>query len=110
MAGNPIVSGKASPEYHAAYEADYFKSEEKRKLRAERERRRVRTPDGRRKAEARWATRKAIRAGAIERAPCEVCGEATAEAHHDDYSKPLSIRWLCRLHHREHHAKYGNPT
>jgi hypothetical protein len=39
------------------------------------------------------------------RQPCEVCGSLTTEAHHDDYSKPLDIRWLCRIHHREHHLR-----
>jgi hypothetical protein len=36
-------------------------------------------------------------------APCETCGKK-AEAHHDDYSKPLEVRWLCRKHHRMWHA------
>ncbi|GAG29390.1 unnamed protein product [marine sediment metagenome] len=26
------------------------------------------------------------------------------EKHHDDYSKPLDIRFLCRDHHEEHHV------
>jgi len=44
----------------------------------------------------------------IERKPCEVCGEK-AEAHHDDYNKPLEVRWLCRKHHREWHKIHENP-
>lgn len=32
--------------------------------------------------------------------PCEVCG-TPAEAHHDDYSRPLEVRWLCSVHHKE---------
>src|SRR3990170_3242747 len=42
------------------------------------------------------------RRGLIEPKPCEVCGEA-AEKHHQDYGKPLDVRWLCRIHHVEHH-------
>lgn len=51
------------------------------------------------------AVRDAIIAGTLERQSCEQCGCAKAEAHHDDYSKPLVVRWLCRKHHREYH--YG---
>jgi hypothetical protein len=42
---------------------------------------------------------RAIKNG-LQRGPCEVCGETMfIEAHHDDYHKPLQIRWLCREHH-----------
>src|SRR4051794_27047026 len=43
----------------------------------------------------------AIKRGEMEKEPCEVCGNPEAEAHHDDYSKPLDVRWLCRDHHYE---------
>ena len=52
---------------------------------------------------ARDATCHAIKDGRINRGVCEVCGKAGAEAHHEDYSKPLSITWLCKNHHRQHH-------
>lgn len=42
--------------------------------------------------------------GTITRQPCEVCGNQKSEAHHDDYSQPLSIRWLCHVHHRMVHG------
>ncbi len=36
--------------------------------------------------------------------PCEVCGTTEdIQGHHNDYSKPLEVRWLCRTHHNEHH-------
>lgn len=44
-----------------------------------------------------------IRSGKLTRDPCEVCGDPKSEGHHDDYSKPLDVRWLCHTHHVEHH-------
>jgi hypothetical protein len=43
-----------------------------------------------------------LRRGKLKRQGCEVCGKK-AEMHHDDYAKPLDIRWLCRQHHLEIH-------
>jgi len=48
-------------------------------------------------------TRNAIRDGKLKKESCEVCGSKKVEAHHDDYSKPLEVRWLCKKHHMEHH-------
>jgi hypothetical protein len=54
------------------------------------------------------ARRQAILAvSKLKRQPCEVCGIIDADAHHDDYAKPTEVRWLCRSHHRKHHAKFG---
>lgn len=49
----------------------------------------------------------AIRIGTLIKQPCEVCGEDSHVAHHDDYDKPLEIRWLCATHHREWHSTNG---
>lgn len=46
-----------------------------------------------------------VRRGNIAREPCEVCGAAETEGHHDDYSKPRDIRWLCRTHHMALHRR-----
>lgn len=54
------------------------------------------------KREAYWIVRRAKQEGLIQQEPCESCGSA-AEAHHDDYTKPLEVRWLCRRHHAELH-------
>jgi ribosomal protein S27AE len=43
----------------------------------------------------------AVRLGLLVRGACERCGAAEVEAHHDDYGKPLKVRWLCRKHHNE---------
>jgi hypothetical protein len=63
---------------------------------------RVRHPD---RYAAHSAVSNAVRDGRLFRQPCEACGAAKAEAHHDDYAKPLDVRWLCKKHHHEHHAE-----
>ena len=59
---------------------------------------------------ARAAVARAIRAGRLTRKLCEVCGESQTHAHHDDYSKPLDVRWLCVKHHLITHGKYIEQT
>ena len=39
----------------------------------------------------------------LEPKPCKICGDK-AEAHHEDYDKPLEVQWLCKVHHREAHT------
>jgi transposase-like protein len=35
---------------------------------------------------------------------CSVCNsDKKIEAHHDDYTKPLEVRWLCECCHKEWH-------
>lgn len=50
------------------------------------------------------ATRSAVRRGLLTPQPCEVCGSGKVDAHHPDHRNPLRVAWLCRLHHRQHHA------
>lgn len=59
------------------------------------------------KYKAEYTIGNAIRAGLIERQPCEICGAEKSHAHHDDYSKPMQVRWLCAVHHKEWHTKNG---
>jgi len=49
----------------------------------------------------------AIRDKKLFRMPCEICGKENSHAHHDDYAKPLNIRWLCSEHHHEWHIANG---
>jgi len=46
---------------------------------------------------------KAIRSKQVEKKPCEVCGKIKAQGHHEDYSKPLDVVWLCVRHHNDRH-------
>ncbi len=57
------------------------------------------------KISARGAVRDALLRGDLNRGPCEVCGDVKTEGHHDDYSQPLTVRWLCKKHHALHHRK-----
>ena len=40
-----------------------------------------------------------IEHGRITPKPCEICGNPDTQAHHDDYQKPLEVKWLCKEHH-----------
>lgn len=46
-----------------------------------------------------------VKKGLLIKKPCEVCGKKKAVAHHDDYNKPLDVRWLCHKHHMQHHKE-----
>jgi len=46
------------------------------------------------------AVSNAVRDGRLVKQPCEFCGALKVEAHHDDYTKPLEVRWLCNKHHK----------
>lgn len=54
---------------------------------------------------ARLAAAAALARGEIARQPCIKCGTRIAEMHHQDYSKPLDIEWLCRRCHQAEHRR-----
>jgi ribosomal protein S27AE len=95
------------PKYVAARK-EYAKSEagklaHKRALQAYRERYPI-------KVAAHGIVQYAIREGRITKQEiCSECGSTKKiEAHHDDYSKPLDIRWLCEDCHKEWH-RHNKP-
>ena len=62
------------------------------------------------KIKARNTVNHAIESGKIKRHPCSVCGSTeNLDAHHEDYSKPLNVVWLCRTHHARLHKGKPNP-
>lgn len=70
------------------------------------------------KVRAHWRVHYAIKTGKLIKQPCEICGTTSRiNAHHDDYSRPLSVMWLCSEHHvarhfylNENHNKRGAPS
>lgn len=59
-------------------------------------------PDKRR---AQKLVESALRNGTMARQPCERCGDPKAHAHHEDYTKPLEVVWLCPRHHKARHRE-----
>lgn len=103
--GRPIISTRMPREWHRAYAKEYYERPGVRARIAALEREYCANPANRPRYVARWKLRRAIVAGKITRQPCEVCGVDKVDGHHDDYSKPLKVRWLCRQHHAAHHLK-----
>lgn len=109
-------------EHNAAARARYraMSIDERRALRASRDAARVladerkRTeqrgarmqadPEFARKRRAQWTVSNAVRDGKLQRQPCESCSAVPAQAHHDDYDRPLDVRWLCTACHAGEHA------
>jgi len=59
---------------------------------------------------AQHAVQRAVRSGKLVRRPCEVCGATRyVHGHHDDYTKPLDVVWLCRSCHLELHRRERGP-
>lgn len=107
----------ANPEKYRARDRARYEKDKARRIKLANKWKRN-NPDKRRESLREWERRnplakaastavgKAIRSGKLERGPCEVCGVTKRiQAHHDDYSKPLSVRWLCIDHHAEHHKR-----
>jgi hypothetical protein len=58
------------------------------------------------KRKARLAVSNAIRTGKLRVQPCERCGYGVGvHAHHEDYSKPLDVNWLCKPCHGQRHRE-----
>lgn len=99
--GTSYVRDKA---HTTAYEAARNRTPEVKRRRNEAMARYRKDPLLAQRHRARRKLRYEVYAGRIERKPCEVCGSSPADGHHDDYSKPLDVRWLCKKHHDDWHA------
>ena len=94
----------ANPDHNKEYNRVRRKDPEYRQRRLGWERtHRTRNPD---KTLAQRRLQRAVREGRLVRPLiCEQCGGiGDIHAHHDDYSRALDVRWICRDCHTELHA------
>ena len=47
----------------------------------------------------------ALKSGWLLKMLCHICDSPNSHAHHEDYSKPLEVHWLCPKHHKERHVE-----
>lgn len=88
------------------YYRDYDRQRGNRQSKAYRAKCRKRSPKA---AWARCCVGNAIRDGKLKRGTaCEMCGaHMYLHAHHDDYDRPLDVRWLCAACHNAWHHAHG---
>jgi len=82
-------------ERRRVYARKYF-ARKKEEIRIKRAKWRAQFPE---KAKAREVYKYARRTGRLVPKPCEVCGKKKVDGHHEDYRRPLVVKWLCRTHH-----------
>jgi hypothetical protein len=87
------------PQWWHKKEANYTCCECRRK--ASRRKTELKYPD---RVKARRRVLKALKDGILIRGPCIVCGDPKSQGHHDDYRRPLDVKWLCQKHHLALHA------
>jgi len=51
------------------------------------------------------AVTRARKKGLLIQQPCIRCGDHQSLAHHEDYSKPLDVMWLCQPCHKVRHKE-----
>ena len=105
---------KNDPEYRA-WRYQYRKSVASLEVNRNRENRKSKKYKERypEKGRAHRQVRTALKNGVLVRpAACDVCKQIpppsggrlpSIQAHHDDYSKPLEVRWMCTRCHSAHH-------
>ena len=62
------------------------------------------SPLFRRQKHASKRVARALKHGRLNKKPCQICGDPLSQAHHQDYSRPLSVVWLCKSHHAQVHS------
>ena len=93
---------KQRGEVHRKYIREYNRAWRKKNGYHNEENSKKRYPE---KTAARQLLVYAIKRGQIKRGKCRKCKKPNAQGHHNDYTKPLKVIWLCPLHHTQYHAK-----
>lgn len=94
-----LANGLHSREYHRKYDSEQYKKHPER----ERDRRLIYNAKYPNRVKANRKLNYALHKGYLSKLPCSVCSNLQSIAHHDDYSKPLEVIWLCELHHKVRH-------
>ena len=93
-------------EYYREYDRKNHKKNYKRNCEKIKKRKEIYTKKYSERVMARVIVRQAIKKGELKKQPCKICGEINGHAHHEDYSKPLEIIWLCTICHKKIHLEY----
>jgi hypothetical protein len=89
-----------NPETVKAKDARFYRNHREKILAAKAEWRKA----NKHKTRAHTAVFHAMQSGRLIKKSCEVCGNEKVQAHHEDYSQQLSVRWLCVRHHKRIHG------
>ena len=88
---------RKNKKHYQSYEARRAETIERKEYsRLAEKRHRARYPE---KYKARTAVSNAIRDGRLTKEPCCLCGSMFSQAHHEDYTKPLEVKWYCKQCH-----------
>ena len=103
-----VSNRKGKLEHYRDYDKRRQQDNESRRLDASKRgaKWRVRYPIAR---AAHVAVDNAVRDGRLVKTSCIQCSNTrNVQGHHQDYSKPLHVVWLCAPCHSRHHARFGS--
>lgn len=107
---------RARPDYYKAYDRERSNLAHRKKAREEynktdayKKRHAVSNSKWRRenkhKSRSHNKVKYSVNIGKIQKQPCLICGNENVQAHHEDYSKPLDVIWLCPACHAQWHKE-----
>ncbi|AII28021.1 endonuclease [Bacillus phage Bobb] len=91
----------------------YAKTEQGKEARRRAQERYRQSEQYKMKQNARKKVLRAVQSGKLVRPTCctDCKKEGAVEAHHEDYNKPLDVKWLCKTcHENTHHLNEGHGS